>query len=355
MDQRLVTIVNVFYAFCANPVRYQRLGLERRPPSLRIAIVSALAWFGLASCSQPADPETAYVPELFDGERLLQITRTLSADEMMGRRAGTPGNAAARVGLTLEMARIGLAMVGDSYDHPFTYGPMDGDGPDRPGANLIGSIKGNGDTGQAMVVTAHYDHLGERDGEIYNGADDNASGVAVALAIAEFFMARPPENDIYIVLLDAEEDGLGGALAFVADPPLPREDIAINLNLDMVSKSAAGELYAVGTYHNPVLVPFVERVAEVAPVTLLMGHDRPEDGDQDWTLLSDHAVFHRLGIPFLYLGVEDHAEYHQPTDVFETIPTDFYLAAADTAILIADALDEELATLFPTQFRDTSE
>lgn len=314
---------------------------------MRHMLGSLVAAVVLAACDQTVEPTSAYKPELFDGNRLLSLTRTLSADEMMGRGAGTPGGAAARMGLSLEMQRIGLEPVGESFEHPFTYGAMDGDGPVKPGVNLIGKVEGAAGTDRGIVITAHYDHLGVVDGEIYNGADDNASGVAAVLAIAEFFVARPPENDIYIVLFDAEEDGFGGAIDFVADPPFPREQIAFNLNLDMVSKSEVGELYAVGTYHYRWLVPLMEEMAAVAPVTLLMGHDRPEDGDQDWTLLSDHAVFHRAGIPFLYLGVEDHSEYHQPSDDFDTIPVDFFLAATDTAIMLANAIDERLETLLP--------
>ena len=308
----------------------------------------------IVSCGTEPEPAQTYVPELFDGERLLRLTETLSADEMMGRAVGTPGNAAARIGLMLEMQRIGLSPVGGTFEHPFVYGDTSEDGQEKAGVNLIGKIEGAAETGRAIIVTAHYDHVGVIDGEIYNGADDNASGTAGAIAIAEFFMQRPPENDIYIALLDAEEDGLGGAIAFLREPPMPREAIAFNLNMDMISKSDVGELYAAGTYHHPQLIPLVERVADASPITLLMGHDRPEDGDQDWSLMSDHAVFHRAGIPFLYLGVEDHPEYHQPTDDFETIPVDFYLGAVETAIVLANAIDEELATLVPAIDRSES-
>ncbi|MEM7768486.1 MAG: M28 family peptidase [Pseudomonadota bacterium] len=314
---------------------------------MRAPFAVATAAIGLVACSQTTEPTGGYVPELFDGARVLTLVETLSDDAFAGRAAGTPGNAAARAILLAEMERIGLAPVNGTFEHPFTYGDMDDGGPVKPGVNLIGRIDGSDETGRAIIITAHFDHLGEIDGEIYNGADDNASGVGAILAIAAFFTQRPPENDIYIVLLDAEEEGLGGAIDFMANPPLPAEEIAFNLNLDMVSKSEVGELYAVGTYHTPAMVPFIEEMAEVVPVTLLMGHDRPEDGDQDWTLLSDHAVFHRAGIPFLYLGVEDHPEYHQPSDVFDTIPIDFYLAATETAIMLANQIDERLATLAP--------
>ncbi|MEM0985958.1 MAG: M28 family peptidase [Pseudomonadota bacterium] len=312
----------------------------------RLLLVALIATLALAARARTPPAASGYAPQHFDGDRLLALVETLSDDRLKGREAGTPGNAAARAVLVDEMLRIGLAPIGGTFEHPFTYGDMRGGGPDQTGINLVGAIEGTSDDTRTIVVSAHYDHLGVRNGAIYNGADDNASGVGAVLAIARFFLEVPPGNDVLIVLFDAEEKGLAGAAAFVADPPVPKTRIAFNLNLDMVSKSDRGELYAVGTYHRPILVPLVKEIAEQAPVKLLMGHDRPEDGDQDWTLLSDHGPFHRAGIPFLYLGVEDHPEYHQPTDDFDTIPVDFFLAATDTAVLIAKTIDERLDALF---------
>jgi Zn-dependent M28 family amino/carboxypeptidase len=118
------------------------------------------------------------------------------------------------------------------------------------------------------------------------------------------------------------------------------------VNMDMVSRSEAGELYAAGTYHYPFLFPLVERVAERAPVTLLTGHDRPDlpPGD-DWTLSSDHGAFHEVGIPFIYFGVEDHPGYHNPTDTFENITPEFYVRAVTTVLDFVREADAELAEI----------
>ena len=95
--------------------------------------------------------------------------------------------------------------------------------------------------------------------------------------------------------------------------------MALDVNLDMVGHSERGELYASGTYHTPSLTPALERVAARAPVKLLLGHDRPEQGHDDWTNQSDQYAFHKAGIPFVYFGVEDHKDYHKPPDDFETL------------------------------------
>ena len=145
-----------------------------------------------------------------------------------------------------------------------------------------------------------------------------------------------------LALFDAEEKGLRGARAFVADPPVPLRDIALNVNLDMVARGD-GLLWAGGAYHTPALAPILEGVAADAPVTLRLGHDRPgaPEGD-DWTGSSDHAPFHRAGIPFVYFGVEDHPDYHRPTDDFENVDPANFMANVRTILAAVRALDAEL-------------
>jgi Zn-dependent M28 family amino/carboxypeptidase len=144
------------------------------------------------------------------------------------------------------------------------------------------------------------------------------------------------------VAFDAEEHGLQGARAFVDAPPVARDRIALNVNLDMVSRGDTGELYAAGTHHTPALRAPLEEVAARAPVTLLFGHDRPEDGPNDWTMQSDHGAFHQAGIPFVYFGVEDHPDYHQPTDTADRIDPGFFARAAATILDALRTLDTAL-------------
>ena len=112
----------------------------------------------------------------------------------------------------------------------------------------------------------------------------------------------------------------------------------------MVARADKGELYAVGPYHFPELAGLVDNVAERSPLTLKRGHDSPDWGDQDWSLLSDHAPFLRAGYRILYLGVEDHADYHKPTDTFDRVDPATFARAVDTIILVAEAADDWVAT-----------
>jgi Peptidase family M28 len=318
------------------------------------ARVLAVGLLAGALCAPAVAAQATAAPSIsIDTVRLMTDLRSLAHDSMQGREAGTEGAARARAYLLRRFRDIGLppleivvgrpgASVPDSvYEDPFEYR---GGGGAGTGVNLIGAIRGTDPDARAIVVTAHYDHLGVRDGQIHNGADDNASGTAALLALASHFLAERPRNTIVIAALDAEEKGLQGARAFVADPPIPLDRIAANVNMDMVSRNDAGELWVAGTYHYPALLPLVERVAARAGVRLRAGHDRPglPAGD-DWTTASDHGPFHAAGIPFLYFGVEDHPGYHKPGDDAEFIRPEFYAAAVATVIDAVAELDAMIA------------
>ena len=124
-------------------------------------------------------------------------------------------------------------------------------------------------------------------------------------------------------------------------PPIALSDVGFNLNLDMISRGDNGILWASGAAHWPGLKPIIETVAKDAPVSFQMGWDGG-DGRDDWTNLSDHMVFFRVGIPHLYLGVEDHVDYHKPSDDFEKVDQAWFLNALETVIDMAIAADAKL-------------
>lgn len=274
------------------------------------------------------------------GDFAFEDVRMLSSDAMQGRGIGTEGSIDARLYILGRMREIGLAPT----DQEFTFRKKGG--ADVTGVNVMAMIPGTEPGGRAIVISAHYDHLGVRDGQIYNGADDNASGVAGALAVAEAFRDKPPKHDVWIVFFDGEESGLRGACAFVEAPPVPLASIALNINFDMLSKNAKGELYAAGGAANPWVKAQLEALVPGAPVTLKLGHDTgPDDSFDNWTYQSDHGAFAKAGVPWVYFGVEDHAEYHKPTDDFATIPQPFFRDAVATVVAAARRFDDQLDSL----------
>lgn len=308
-----------------------------------LLLTAALVMAGCAphaTISGVAAPPARLAPVAVDTARLMQDLTALAHDSMEGRATGTPGGARARTFMERGFAERGLQPFGASYLQPFTFTRREAT---HEGVNVIGLVRGTERPDRYIVVSAHYDHLGIRDGQIYNGADDNASGSAALLAMAEHFVRNPPRHSIIFAAFDAEEMGLQGARAFVAAPPVPRGAIVLNINMDMIGRSDAAELYVAGTYHYPQLLPFVQRAAAVAELRLIPGHDRPggAPGD-DWTMLSDHGAFHAERIPFLYFGVEDHPDYHRPTDTVERIQPGFFARATRTVLTALRLLDSEL-------------
>ena len=292
----------------------------------------------------PASARTAQEPGRIDGEALVRDLSVIAADSMEGRLAGSDGGRRAGEYLLSRLVESGTLPAGGARTQAFPLGR--GAAGENTGVNLLGMIPGVEHPGRYIVVSAHYDHIGVRGGEIYNGADDNASGSAALLAFAAYLAANPPRHSFLFVAFDAEELGLLGARAFVSDPPVPLASILLNVNLDMIGQSTAGELYAAGTYHYPSLGPLVEEAASEAGIAVLAGHDSPElSAGDDWTELSDHAPFHARGIPFVYFGVEDHEYYHRPTDTVENLTLDFYVDAVDAILgflLIADREGERI-------------
>lgn len=268
-------------------------------------------------------------------DSLLMDIKTLSSPAFEGRKPGTAGHKKAMDYIGHRFQALNLQSFHDDYIDTFRIND------ELVGHNLIAYIPGK--LKETIVISGHYDHLGERDGQTFYGADDNASGASALLALAAYFSRHQPNHTLVFAAFDAEEMGLRGARAFVNNPPIPLERIVLNVNMDMVSRNDNDELYACGTYHAPHLLPFVQSDNPI--VTLRTGHDEPGSGRNDWTSQSDHAAFHRVGVPFIYFGVEDHSDYHTPNDTFENIQPVFFYNAVLTILEVLEKIDGALDLL----------
>lgn len=261
-------------------------------------------------------------------DSLMAHVRFLAADQLEGRQTGTDGNAAAAAYILARFKGYGLRAVGEEgYRQPFQFYSRFSKEAYR-GVNLLGMVKGTRFPDSVIVISAHYDHVGQRGGKIYNGADDNASGVGALLELARYFQANPAPYSLLFAALDAEEIGLRGASHFVDEPTVPLQHILLNINMDMIGRNDREEIYICGTGYYPKLRAPLDRIAKACPIRVSFGHESPQPGPaDDWTHASDHGEFHKKGIPFLYFGVEDHPDYHQPTDDAERIMPSFYTEA----------------------------
>lgn len=282
---------------------------------------------------------------------LLNSLELLASDSLEGRGFGTIGNYKARMFMVEQFKQLGIAPAFESgyiqgFEHGVPNRPLHTDHEEKgkklrdtllQGANVVAKIVG--ETEKIIVITGHIDHLGIIKGEIFNGADDDASGTAALLAIADYFKQNKPRHTLVFAAVDGEEIGSPGCKYLLKNFPLAVKDIVLNVNMDMIAHSEK-ELYACGMYHYPQLKKYIDKVE--TPLSIKFGHDDPNDQKlDDWTNSSDHRVFHLAGIPFMYFGVEDHKDYHQASDEFSTINPWFYVEAVKVIIQSIEAFDQE--------------
>jgi len=271
-------------------------------------------------------------------DQLLKDVKTLSSDAYEGRKTGTKGGELARNYIGKRFKEMGLKSFPllNSYQQAFSFSGIDD--PKINGKNVIGYLPGR--SANIMVVSAHYDHLGIINGKVYNGADDNASGVAGLLKIAAHYAKNKPNYTIIFAAFDAEEYGRKGSDYFVNHLPVDIKRIKLNLNLDMISHNDKGELYATGTYKYPQLKNYIS--TSVPDLKIMFGHDNPKLGIDDWTDQSDQSAFNAKNIPFIYFGIEDHKDYHKESDEFENINQPFFINAANAILEITDRIDKNM-------------
>lgn len=291
-------------------------------------------------------------PPRLDVQRMLLDQQELASVRFQGRATATPGGHLAAAFMATRFASLGLLPLGDRFEQPFAFEHRSIRAlwrRDRPfvktfadARNVVGHVRGTTSPDDVIVVSAHFDHLGVRDGAVYYGADDNASGSAALLALAAYVVRHPLRHSVVFAAFDAEELGLRGAEAFVRALPFPKHRLRLDINVDMISRGDDGRLFVAGTYHYPRLLPIVESGAQGAGVPVHLGHDRPmylTGLVANWTSASDHGAFHAQGIPFLYFGVEDHADVHTPSDTVDRVDATFFARAAETVLSTLLAAD----------------
>lgn len=291
---------------------------------------------------------------------LLYNLKVLSHDSLQGRFFGTEGNYKAQRFIAAQFDSLDIKPAYPSgyiqkFPHTFkgefrqdvypVSSPKSdfSNVPDTTviGGNVVAMIKGEND--KAIVITGHLDHLGVKNDEIFNGADDNASGSAALISIANYFKDKPLRHTLIFAAVDAEEIGSLGADYLLNNFPVSKQDIALNINMDMIAHNDSEELFASGSYHYPYLKQPLEDLKS-SNIKLLFGHDNPTNkNSEDWTFSSDHREFHKRQIPYIYFGVEDHEDYHQSTDTYDNINEIFYVDAVELIIDAIEAYDAYLS------------
>ena len=254
--------------------------------------------------------------------------RFLASDDLEGRQTGTEGEKKAANYISKRFKDLGLSEKGTKgFLQPFTFKPktnpheevkfnVNGDGT-ITGNNVVGFF--NNKAKNTVIIGAHYDHLGfGGDGSlfrdsikaIHNGADDNASGVAVMLNLASKLKDKNTNNNYLFIAFSGEEMGLLGSNFFVKNPTIDTKTISYMINMDMVGRLKKDSTLAVyGTGTSPIFKQ------------VLKSHNNNFKLIQQESGVgpSDHTSFYLADIPVLHFFTGQHEDYHKPGDDFEKL------------------------------------
>jgi hypothetical protein len=204
-------------------------------------------------------------------------------------------------------------------------------------ANVIGIVPGTDEelSNEYVALTAHLDHLGQRDTTYFPGANDNASGVSMLIELGEALVANPPKRSVLLIALAAEEIGFVGARHFTSNPTVPLENIKAEINLDEVGRSPMNELGLMLIGDAPLELT-TSAVIDSFPsikASWLIPNEYP-----NFFYRSDQVAFHMQSIPSLFVTTGYFEEYHSPRDVAESVEGDVMLENANMVHMLVREL-----------------
>lgn len=291
-------------------------------------------------------------PPAFSRDRLLGHVRFLASPALEGRGLGSAGLEKAADYIAREFAAAGLRPGGaDGWFQRLTT-PTGPDGRPHEVRNVIGVVPGGETrfTDQAVLITAHYDHLGfgwpdartAVQGAVYPGADDNASGIALLIELARSFAAQPlPPRTLVFVAFAAEEAGRLGSRHYVSEPrPVRRGGIRAVINLDTVGRLGAGPVQVLASGSASEWPHVFRGVSLTTGVTTRMVDGASQSSDQQ--------SFIDVGIPAVQIFTGAHADYHRPTDTVDKVDVD---GLVKVATVVREAARYLLARSEPLTFQ----
>ncbi|MBT8206510.1 MAG: M28 family peptidase [Eudoraea sp.] len=280
----------------------------------------------------------------------------LANDSLAGREPGTQGELTAAAYLQKRMQDLGLEPKGNAgtYYQTFTFKPKTdphkeveytsgGDGT-ITGTNVIGYIDNQAEN--TVVIGAHFDHLGMggqgslyrgEEPQIHNGADDNASGVAIMLQLADSLRTKHKGNNYLIISFSGEEQGLLGSNYFVKNSTIDLSKVNYMLNMDMVGRLRADSTLSVsGTGTAPVWTQSLNALNTDFKLVLKESGVGP----------SDHTSFYLQDIPVLHFFTGQHEDYHKPSDDADKLNYDGMEKITSYIVQLVGELDDDPKLIF---------
>ncbi len=306
-----------------------------------ISFFFIISSFGQKNNQNVKNTDLTHYLKQIEKENLITHVTTLAADKMEGRRTGETGQkkAAAYIRDFYELQNISAAKGTSNY-----YQKVPSEFMQRPfsptlsdSENVIAFIKGSEFPDQYIVLSAHYDHIGMANGEIYNGADDNASGTTAVLEIARVFQkavkeGKGPKRSVIFLHCTGEEYGLHGSRFYTQYPLYPLEQTIANLNVDMIGRiddkhiGTGDYIYLVGADRLSKDLHNLSEATNKKYTNLILDYTYNDPNDREMIYYrSDHYNFAKNNVPAIFYYNGTHADYHKPTDTSDKIMYDAML------------------------------
>ena len=273
----------------------------------------------------------------------------VASDEMEGRDTGSEGQKKAGKYLIEQYQKMGVSHPKSmsSYYQIVPKEALNGRRGSLPQSeNILAFIEGSEKPEEIIVVSAHYDHVGMSNGEIFNGADDDGSGTVALLEMAKAFQlakkaGNGPKRSILFLHVTGEEHGLLGSKYYADNPIFPMANTVANLNIDMIGRCDPGNcgkdyVYVIGSEMLSTDLKKINEAANKETVNLELNYKYDDPNDKDRLYYrSDHYNFAKNGIPVIFYFDGIHEDYHKPTDTPDKI--DYVSLKKRTQLVFATA------------------
>jgi Zn-dependent M28 family amino/carboxypeptidase len=311
-------------------------------------ITLLLAIFTTVSFAQVSP--TKYIKSI-SKESLKTNLYIIASDEMEGRDTGSKGQKKAGEYLISQYVKAGITFPEGATDYyqkipaASLNSRRNENLPDSE--NIWAFIKGSEKPEEVLVISAHYDHIGVKNGEINHGADDDGSGTVAVLEIAKAFQkakdeGHGPKRSLLFLHVTGEEHGLLGSKYYSENPLFPIANTITDVNIDMIGrrdeihKDSNDYVYIIGSdYLSSDLYTICEEANKNYIKTNLDYTFNDRNDPNRFYYRSDHYNFAKKGIPAVFLFNGVHADYHKPSDTADKIEFDALAKRAQLAIAIA--------------------
>ena len=318
---------------------------------IAILLLISAGFSGLAQKASISVSDPTKFTNTITSTDLTKHLNTVASDEMEGRDTGSKGQKSAGSYLISQYQTNGISFPKGATDFyqkvpaSFLNAKRNDNLPDSE--NIWAYIEGSEKPNEVIVISAHYDHIGIENGEVYNGADDDGSGTVALLEIAQAFQiakqeGKGPKRSILFLHVTGEEHGLLGSSYYVEHPLFPLANTITNINIDMIGRhdefhnDSSNYVYLIGSDYLSTDLYYICEEANKKYVNLFLDYKFNDRKDPNrFYYRSDHYNFAKNGIPSVFLFNGVHADYHKASDEVDKIEFDALTKRTQLAFTIA--------------------